>query len=90
MFTDARVAAAEGLLSAGGAPVGEERGKTPAQFAVNYCASKEALPIPGAKDAAQAESVVGCLGWRLDEGEIAELEKAAKSAAAPGAPFEQW
>ena len=73
------------------ARVGEERGKTPAQIAVNYCASKGAVPIPGAKDAAQAESVVGCLGWRLDEGEIAELEKAAKALpAAPGAPFEQW
>ena len=90
VFTDARVAAAEGLLSAMRA-VGEERGKTPAQIAVNYCASKGAVPIPGAKDAAQAESVVGCLGWRLDEGEIAELEKAAKALpAAPGAPFEQW
>ena len=89
VFTDARVAAAEGLLSVMRA-VGEERGRRRA-IAVNYCASKGAVPIPGAKDARQAESVVGCLGWRLNEGEIAELEKAAKALpAAPGAPFEQW
>ena len=49
------------------------------------------VPIPGAKDAAQAAGVVGCLGWRLSEGEVRELEKAAgKVPASPGAPFEAW
>jgi pyridoxine 4-dehydrogenase len=53
--------------------------------------TKGSVPIPGAKDAAQAAGVVGCLGWRLSEGEVRELEKAAgKVPASPGAPFEAW
>ena len=66
-------------------------GVTPAQVAVNYCMTKRTVPIPGAKDTRQAEAVVGCLGWRLEEGEVAELESAAKIIVpSPGAPFEKW
>jgi pyridoxine 4-dehydrogenase len=66
-------------------------GVTPAQVAVNYCMTKGTVPIPGAKDTRQAEAVVGCLGWRLEEGEVAELESAAKIIVpSPGAPFEKW
>jgi aryl-alcohol dehydrogenase-like predicted oxidoreductase len=65
--------------------------KTPAQVAVNYCMSKGTVPIPGAKDAKQAASVVGCLGWRLEEAEVQALELAARAVpASPGAPFEAW
>ena len=43
------------------------------------------------KDAAQAASIVGCLGWRLEEAEVEALERAAKAVpASPGAPFEAW
>jgi aryl-alcohol dehydrogenase-like predicted oxidoreductase len=71
--------------------VGDVHRKTPAQVAVNYCMAKNTVPIPGAKNKSQAESVVGCLGWRLSEGEILELEKvAAKAPKSPGAPFEKW
>lgn len=45
----------------------------------------------GAKDAKQAASVVGCLGWRLQEAEVEALERAARAVpASPGAPFEAW
>ena len=54
---------------------------------MNYCMTKGTVPIPGAKDARQAEAVVGCLGWRLDEAEVAELEAAA--AAVPSTPGRQ-
>ena len=72
--------------------IGTNRGGvTPAQVAVNYCMTKGTVPIPGAKDARQAEAVVGCLGWRLDEAEVAELEAAAALVpSTPGAPFERW
>ena len=91
IFNDSRKAAVEGLvgtLREVGAAHGD---KTPAQVAVNYCMSKGTVPIPGAKDAAQAASVVGCLGWRLTEAEVDALEKAARAVpASPGAPFEAW
>ena len=65
--------------------------KTPAQVAVNYCMSKGTVPIPGAKNASQAASVVGCLGWRLEEAEVEALERAARAVIpSPGAPFETW
>ena len=91
VFSDARRAAVGELVDLMKS-IGKERGdKTPAQVAVNYCMTKGSVPIPGAKDAAQAASVVGCLGWRLSEGEVRELEKAAwKVPASPGAPFEAW
>mgnify|MGYP001159997662 CR=1 FL=1 len=91
VFTEARLDAADALIAAM-REIGEAKGgKTPAQVAVNYCATKGAVPIPGARNARQARSVAGCLGWRLDEGEVAELEKIAKTVpVSPGAPFEKW
>ena len=51
--------------------VGAQHGdKTPAQVAIRYCIDKGTLPIPGAKNARQAEQIVGSLGWQLEEGEI--------------------
>ncbi len=35
------------------------------------------MPIPGAKDLAQARENLGALGWRLGQGEVAELDAAA-------------
>ena len=89
-------------------------GKTPAQVALNWLICKGAVPIPGAKNAAQvsavcwgcvavtlaahvrgggsqaapwpdgvpsccpqAQSNVGALGWRLTEGDVAELDELA-------------
>lgn len=37
---------------------------------------KGTLPIPGAKDLAQARENLGALGWKLSSGEVAELDAA--------------
>ncbi len=51
-------------------------GKTPPQVALNWVICKGAVPIPGAKNARQAQDNVGALGWRLTEGELAALDAA--------------
>jgi len=53
-------------------------GKTPAQVALNWLLCKGAVPIPGAKNAAQAEQNAGALGWRLNGDEVAALDRVAK------------
>jgi len=50
-------------------------GKTPSQVALNWVICKGAVPIPGAKNARQAEDDVGALGWQLTPGEIAALDQ---------------
>jgi aryl-alcohol dehydrogenase-like predicted oxidoreductase len=58
--------------------IGEARdGRTPSQVALNWVMAKGAVPIPGAKNKAQAEENAGALGWSLEEAEIAELDEAA-------------
>lgn len=49
----------------------------PLQVAINWCMCKGTIPIPGAKDLAQAKENLGALGWRLSEAEVAELDAAA-------------
>jgi pyridoxine 4-dehydrogenase len=71
------VPAVEPLLAALRA-IAAERGKTPAQVALNWCIAKGTLPIPGAKTLAQAEQNLGALGWHLDGGEIEELDQASR------------
>ena len=53
-------------------------GRTPSQVALNWIICKGAVPIPGAKNAAQAEQNAGALGWRLTPDEIAALDRVAK------------
>jgi len=53
-------------------------GKTPAQIALNWAICKGTVPIPGAKNARQAQSNAGALGWRLDDKEIAALDTASE------------
>ena len=53
-------------------------GKTPNQVALNWLQGKGALPIPGAKTAAQARENAGALGWRLNPAEMAELDQASR------------
>jgi aryl-alcohol dehydrogenase-like predicted oxidoreductase len=50
--------------------------KTPAQVALNWIICKGALPIPGAKTAAQASQNIGALGWKLTGDEIQALDSA--------------
>ncbi len=57
--------------------VAQFRNKTMSQVAINWCICKGTIPIPGAKSVEQAKENLGALGWQLDAGEIAELDKAA-------------
>jgi aryl-alcohol dehydrogenase-like predicted oxidoreductase len=49
-------------------------GKTVGQVALNWTIAKGALPIPGAKNARQAEENIGTLGWSLTDEEVAGLD----------------
>jgi len=51
-------------------------GKSPAQVALNWLMCKGAVPIPGAKDARQAQENAGALGWKLTNEEVATLDEA--------------
>ena len=67
----------EGLIRAL-AEVGQAHGKTPAQVALNWLmrqgnADAAVLPIPGAKNARQAEQNAGALGWQMTEDESERL-----------------
>ncbi len=48
--------------------------KTPVQVSLNWLICKGAIPIPGAKNARQAQENAGALGWRLTDAEVAELD----------------
>jgi len=54
--------------------IGQSRDRTPSQVALNWVICKGAIPIPGAKNALQAEENAGALGWRLSADEVAELD----------------
>jgi aryl-alcohol dehydrogenase-like predicted oxidoreductase len=57
--------------------IGQEHGgKSKAQVALNWCICKGTMPIPGAKNAAQAEENAGALGWKLTEDEVEKLDRA--------------
>jgi aryl-alcohol dehydrogenase-like predicted oxidoreductase len=55
--------------------VGQNHGKTVSQVALNWVICKGALPIPGAKNALQAEENAGGAGWQLSEEDIARLDE---------------
>jgi aryl-alcohol dehydrogenase-like predicted oxidoreductase len=50
--------------------------KAPGQIALNWTICKGTLPIPGAKNDAQALENLGAIGWRLSEEELRALDKA--------------
>jgi len=50
--------------------------KTPAQVALNWLICKGVVPIPGAKNARQAQENIAALGWRLTEEEVVALDEA--------------
>lgn len=57
--------------------VGQDHGgKSNVQVALNWTICKGTLPIPGAKDGAQAQENAGALGWRLTDDEMAQLDEA--------------
>jgi aryl-alcohol dehydrogenase-like predicted oxidoreductase len=53
----------------------EHDGKSAGQVALNWIIQKNALPIPGAKNAYQMEQNLGALGWCLDNDEMAILDE---------------
>ena len=58
--------------------IGEKHGgKKPSQVALNWVMAKGAVPIPGAKSAAQAQENAGALGWHMDADDRAALDEAA-------------
>jgi aryl-alcohol dehydrogenase-like predicted oxidoreductase len=67
---------AEPLLSLLGEIGQEHGGRTPGQIALNWVICKGAVPIPGAKNAHQAQENAGAIGWHLSESEISALDKA--------------
>jgi aryl-alcohol dehydrogenase-like predicted oxidoreductase len=60
--------------------IGQDHGgKSNAQIVLNWLICKGALPIPGAKNAEQAQENAGALGWRLTDEEVARLDKTSDS-----------
>ena len=56
--------------------IGQDHGgKSNVQIALNWVICKGALPIPGAKNAEQAQANAGALGWRLTDEEVARLDE---------------
>lgn len=68
-----------GLLREIGAGHGS---KTPSQVALNWAICKGAIPIPGAKNARQAQDNAGALGWRLTAAEVTALDEASATLSA--------
>lgn len=57
--------------------IARERGKTPAQVALNWilCRSENIVPIFGARTYEQLEDNLGAVGWTLEEGEVKRLDE---------------
>ena len=56
--------------------IGQDHGgKSNAQVALNWTICKGALPIPGAKNAEQAQQNAGALGWKLTDEEVGKLDE---------------
>ena len=56
--------------------IGTKYDKTPAQVALNWLICQgNVIPIPGAKNAQQAEENAGALGWTINKEEVAQLEE---------------
>ncbi|NBD33394.1 MAG: aldo/keto reductase [Cyanobacteria bacterium] len=53
----------------------EKYEKTPAQVALNWLITQGAIPIPGAKNAQQAQQNAGALGWQLSSEDAQELDR---------------
>lgn len=59
--------------------IANKRDATVAQVALNYIICKGAIPIPGARTAAQYADNMGALNWRLTRNEVALMESEADS-----------
>ena len=60
--------------------IGQDHGgKTHSQVALNWLICKGTMPIPGAKNAAQAQENAGALGWKLTDAEVARLDETSET-----------
>lgn len=57
--------------------VGDQHGRTPGQVALNWIMAKGAVPIPGAKNEAQALDNAGAMGWEMSDDDLAALDRVA-------------
>jgi aryl-alcohol dehydrogenase-like predicted oxidoreductase len=57
--------------------IGKQHGRTPAQVALRWVIEQGAIPIPGAKNAAQARENAGALTFSLSPAEVNELSASA-------------
>ncbi len=68
--------------------IGDARGKTLSQVALNWVLCKGALPIPGARSVRHVQENAGAMGWRLSAEQVAALDAATeelpKASARPG------
>jgi aryl-alcohol dehydrogenase-like predicted oxidoreductase len=48
--------------------------KTPGQVAINWTICKGTIPIPGARNARQAQEIMGATGWQLTPDEVMQLD----------------
>jgi len=89
-FKNARFAEVASLLSLMDA-IAQETGKSKAQIAINWLLCKDVIPIPGVRNASQVADIVAACGWRLTDGQVAELDRVSdKIPSSTGAPFEKW
>jgi aryl-alcohol dehydrogenase-like predicted oxidoreductase len=58
--------------------IGKNRGKTPAQIALNWILQQPGItaPILGTRTLEQLKENLGCMGWQLSEEEMNKLKKA--------------
>mmetsp|Transcript_15661 Transcript_15661/g.23461 ORF Transcript_15661/g.23461 Transcript_15661/m.23461 type:complete len:390 (+) Transcript_15661:235-1404(+) len=73
---------AQGLLNTLEA-IAMEKGKSQSQVAINWAICKDTVPIPGARTLQQAEENLGAVGWKLDQGMVDELDRAAFAVGKP-------
>jgi pyridoxine 4-dehydrogenase len=63
--------------------VAREYGKSQSQVAINWCIYKGTVPIPGARNAAQAKENLGATGWLLKPDAVEVLDLAATKVSKP-------
>lgn len=70
--------------------IAQGHGATPAQVALNWCRSHGAMPIPGLRTQAQAETAAAALTWRLSVSERERLDTLtlAQGVTVPANPFQ--
>jgi pyridoxine 4-dehydrogenase len=56
------------------AAVADDVGKTQSQVAINWAICKGTVPIPGARNLAQAEENLGAVGWKLSNAAVEQLD----------------